>query len=190
VALERALLDDARTPITVLRPAAIHGPGSRHPREWFFVKRIVDGRRAVPLAWEGRSRFHSSATANIAELIRVVLAAPATGILNIGDPEVLTVQEIGTAIGVVYGHDWRLVPVVGPGPRGVGANPWATPFPLELDLSRAQSLGYRPVTTYAAAAESTCRSAEVMASAGVAFPDYILKLFDYAAEDAWLAARG
>ena len=62
--------------MTVLRPGAIHGVGSRHPREWWFVKRILDGRRAVPLAWDGQSRFHASATSNIAELIRVVLAAP------------------------------------------------------------------------------------------------------------------
>ncbi|WP_428483635.1 NAD-dependent epimerase/dehydratase family protein [Rhodopila sp.] len=33
VALERHLLDDATTPVTILRPCAIHGPNSRHPRE-------------------------------------------------------------------------------------------------------------------------------------------------------------
>jgi nucleoside-diphosphate-sugar epimerase len=39
VALEHLLLDEATIPVTVLRPAAIHGPGSIHPREWWFVKR-------------------------------------------------------------------------------------------------------------------------------------------------------
>ena len=49
-ALEQALLENSRRPVTILRPCAIHGEGSRHPREWWFVKRILDGRREVPLA--------------------------------------------------------------------------------------------------------------------------------------------
>src|SRR5665213_180345 len=85
VALEGALLQGSRRTVTILRPCAIHGPGSRHPREWFFVRRILDGRRAVPLAWDGESRFHTTATANIAELVAVVLGQPATQVLNVGD---------------------------------------------------------------------------------------------------------
>ena len=41
IALERTLFDDAARPVTVLRPGPIHGPGSRAPREWWFVKRIL-----------------------------------------------------------------------------------------------------------------------------------------------------
>jgi nucleoside-diphosphate-sugar epimerase len=33
IALETTLLDHAACPVTVLRPCAIHGPGSQHPRE-------------------------------------------------------------------------------------------------------------------------------------------------------------
>jgi nucleoside-diphosphate-sugar epimerase len=70
VALERRLLDRARCPVTVLRPCAIHGPGSQHPREWWFVKRMLDGRRRIPLADRGRSGFHTTSVANLAELVR------------------------------------------------------------------------------------------------------------------------
>lgn len=65
VALERRLLDAARRPVTILRPCAIHGPWSTHPREWWFVKRILDKRATIPLAYRGESRFHTSAVANM-----------------------------------------------------------------------------------------------------------------------------
>lgn len=86
VALERVLLDEATVPVTVPRPAAVYGLGSIHPREWWFVKRILDGRQVMPLAYEGRSRFHTSSVLNIAELIRIALDKSATRILKIADP--------------------------------------------------------------------------------------------------------
>jgi nucleoside-diphosphate-sugar epimerase len=186
IALEQALLRGASRPVTILRPCAIHGPGSRHPREWFFVRRIRDGRRVVPLAFSGASRFHTTATTNIAELVRVALEAPATRILNIADPEAPTVSEIGQTIAQVYGHDLEIVPFEGPPQRGVGASPWSTPRPIVVSVARAEATGYRPVTAYENAVGAACRSAEAMAAQGVAFPDYIGGMFDYQAEDDWL----
>lgn len=187
--LERLLLDGACTPITILRPCAIHGPGSRHPREWFFVKRILDGRRSVPLAWNGQSRFHTSATANIAELIAVCLATPATRVLNAADPEALTISAIAQAIADVYAYELTLVPFEGPPVGGVGAHPWCLPKPLIVDMRRALALGYRPVTDYRQSVGAACRSAEAGAASGVMFPEYITAMLDYPAEDAFLAAR-
>src|SRR6267142_1422787 len=46
--LDEALLDGP-LPATIVRPCAIHGPGSELPRELFFVKRVLDGRRKVVL---------------------------------------------------------------------------------------------------------------------------------------------
>ncbi|MHB8528335.1 MAG: Rossmann-fold NAD(P)-binding domain-containing protein [Caulobacteraceae bacterium] len=189
VALEQGLLQNARAPVILLRPGAIHGAGSRHPREWWFVKRILDDRGFAPLAYRGQSRFHTSAARNIAELIRVALAAPAIGILNAADPAALSVREIGRTIAGVYGADLTLVEVDGPPNGGVGATPWSIPRPLVLDMGRAVALGYRPVATYEEAAPEACRAAEAAARAGVAFPDYITAMFDYAAEDAWRAAK-
>ncbi len=188
VALEQALLQGATRPVTILRPGAIYGPGSTHPREWFFVKRMLDGRRVVPLAWSGASRFHTSATANIAELVRVVLDRPGTRVLNAVDPDALTAIEIGTAIAASYAYEWRLHPVDGPPIGGVGGHPWAIPRPIVMDMTRAAALGYRPVARYEEAVGDACRSIEMLAAAGAAFPDYILKLFNYAAEDAFLQA--
>jgi hypothetical protein len=41
---------------------------NEQPREWWFIKCILDGQPAIPLA--GRSRFHTSSALNIAELTR------------------------------------------------------------------------------------------------------------------------
>ncbi len=189
IALEQTLLQRARRPVTILRPGAIYGPGSRHPREWWFVKRILDGRRRMPLAYNGESRFQQSATGNIAQLIRVALdaAVDAPGdarILNAGDPQALTVKEIGEAIAAAYGAELTFDLIPGPPKRGLGATPWSIAGPIVLDMTRAAALGYRPATTYAEAVGEACRSAEAAAKAGVAFPDYINALFDYVAEDA------
>jgi len=54
-ALELRLLDNAHRPVTIVRPCAIHGPYSSHPREWWFVKRMLDRREVIPLAYRCQS---------------------------------------------------------------------------------------------------------------------------------------
>ena len=56
--MEQHLLDESAALVTVLRPCAIHGLGSRHPREWWFVKRILDRRPDHTSGVWGTSRFH------------------------------------------------------------------------------------------------------------------------------------
>lgn len=185
-ALEQTLLQQAARPVTILRPFAIHGPGSTHPREWWFVERILDGRERIPLAWRGESRFHTSATCNIAELIAVALATPGTRVLNAADPQASSVIEIGRTIAGFYGAAPEFVLMDGGPKDAVGATPWSVRRPMIADMSRAEALGYRPVATYAQAAAAACRSAEAMAAAGVAFVPYLQAMFDYAAEDAFL----
>ena len=108
-ALERLLLDEAVVPLTILRPAAVSGIGSTHPREWWFVKRMRDARRIIPLGYGGKSRFHTSSVANIAALVRVVAGSRDKRILNIADPEALPVKESAAAIASAYGFSGRFV---------------------------------------------------------------------------------
>jgi len=194
VALEQTLLDKASIPVTVLRPGAVYGIGSRHPREWWFLKRALDGRKSVPLAYEGLSRFHASSSKNIAELARLAAERSFHGILNAGDPECLTVFEIGETIADAVGHQWRLVPI----PHGrerdsVGMTPWSVPKPFVLDMRAAAALGYHAVTTYQGQMPSYCAWLSAQARAQPwrqAFP--ILArypasdLFDYVAEDEFM----
>jgi nucleoside-diphosphate-sugar epimerase len=191
VAMERRLLDHARVPATVLRPCAVHGPWSRHPREWWFVKRLLDGRRRIPLAHAGRSRFQTTATANIAALVVAAARGQAGGIYNAADPDSPDVEEIATAIMTTLGIDAELLPV-GAGDRSLlGRTPWSIPAPFLLSDASARSIGYRPVGSYADTVVPAVHWLARLPTSGwgTRFPDlarYPWPLFDYAAEDAAL----
>ena len=193
IALEHRLLDSASIPVTVLRPCAIHGLHSRHPREWWFVKRILDRRPAIPLAYRGTSRFHTSAVANIAALAHVAAEMPGRRVLNIVDPDPPTVADIAALITRHLGYTGRIVEVDDPSyPPLVGRTPWSVPRPFVIDGSAALSLGYSPATTFADAIGMTC---DWLAGAGnenwreryPVFAFYPQEPFDYAAEDAFFS---
>jgi nucleoside-diphosphate-sugar epimerase len=194
-ALERRLLDGARRPVTVLRPCAIYGPCTKHPREWWFVKRALDGREAIPLAYGGASRFHTSSVHNIAALMRATTLKAATQVLNAVDPYAPSVAEIGTAILDRLGSKAELVLVSDPTfPPRIGATPWSVPRPFVLSDQASRAAGYVPVTTYHDAIGELCEWL-VQAAEGrdwrEAFPGlaaYPWNLFDYEAEDAFLAS--
>jgi nucleoside-diphosphate-sugar epimerase len=145
IALEHTLFDDAATPVTILRPGPIHGPGSRAPREWWFVKRILDGRKVIPLAYRGTSRFHTTSVANIAALTRVVIEAPANRVLNVADPSAPSVAEIAASVAQHMGYEGGIVEVPGEDyPAVLGRTPYSVPRPFILDLRAAGELGYSP----------------------------------------------
>ncbi|MEU3890507.1 NAD(P)-dependent oxidoreductase [Streptomyces sp. NPDC029041] len=197
VALERELLAAAdRLPTTVLRPGAVHGPYSPLPRELYFVKRNLDGRRRRVLAFRGESVFHTSAARNIAELIRLAAARPGSRVLNACDPRPPAVSEIGAAVDAVMGVETDTVLLDGPAQTSVGRTPWSAELPVLCDMSAAErELGYRPVLAYPDSLPETVewltrRLSEqdwqaAFPTLARAYPD----LFDYAAEDAWFAAR-
>jgi nucleoside-diphosphate-sugar epimerase len=197
-AVEQALLERSPVPATVIRPCAIYGRGDRQAREWHFVKRALDGRDTVVLAYNGASRFHTTASKNLAELIRCCAERPGTRALNCGDPDPPTLLEISRAIAAAIDHEWTEVVLPG-GPDGtVGQTPWSVPdsHPFVVDMSAAESeVGYRPVTAYADGVRAACEWLteatrgkdwrEVLPS----HARYYGELFDYDAEDAALRAR-
>ncbi|NEC88301.1 NAD(P)-dependent oxidoreductase [Streptomyces sp. SID12501] len=183
-----------RLPATLLRAGAIHGPYGRTPRELYFVKRNLDGRRRRVLAYGGGSRFHPASVHNIAELIRLAAARPGSRVLNAVDAEAPTVAEIAAVIDAVMGVEVENVLVDGPPPAPtVGDTPWSTPVPVVCDMSAAErELGYRPVVTYAQRLPETVAWIEGRLAGRdwrEAYPrmyETYGDLFDYAAEDAWL----
>lgn len=194
-ALERALLALPGLPVTILRPGAIHGPGSPALREWFFIKRALDGRLRVPLAFEGGSRFSTSATVNIAELVRLAAEQPGRRVLNAVDEPVASALEIGQAVFAHLGHEAEFELLAGPAVDGVGAHPWAVPRPVVLSMQAAHDeLGYRPLGSH----RSTIGPAidwmlEAVAAADwrERFPALVTRYgaadwFDYDAEDSLL----
>jgi nucleoside-diphosphate-sugar epimerase len=153
-AMERALLAVDDLPVTILRPGAIHGPGSPALREWYFIKRALDGRRRVPLIDRGESRFATSATAVIAELVRLAGEHPGRRVLNAVDEPAPTVLEIGQAVFAHLGHsaEFDLLPRGAGGPEsGVGQTPWSVPVPVVLSMQAArEQLGYVPLGSHRA----------------------------------------
>lgn len=195
-AIEQTLLGQDELPATLIRAGAIHGPYSSWAREWHFVKRILDGRRAIVLAYRGRSRFHPISVHNLAELIWLAAERPGRRVLNAGDPGPPTVLEISRSVAGVLGHEWAEVLIDEP-VEGVGETLWSVPHPIVLDMTEAElELRYRPVTTYEKATPETVEWLveatkerpweEVMPRAA----DYMQHSFDYAAEDAFLRGLG
>ena len=191
-AVELTLLDSRELRATIVRPGAVHGPYARQAREWYFVKRALDGRRVVVLAHRGASRFHTTSVANLAELIRLAAERPGRRVFNCGDPRPPTALEIGRAVGAAMAHEWTEVLLPGEEQGGVGDHPWNVSHPFVLDMVEAEiELGYRPVTSYPRAVRATVDWLveatrdrpweEVLADASRMAP-----LFDYEAEDAHL----
>jgi len=202
-ALERRLLAlGGELPVTLLRAGAVHGPHCRTPRELYFLKRRLDGRRVRVLAYGGTSRFQPVHVDNLAELVRLAAQRPGSRVLNAADPAAPTVARIAELTDRAL--DWECETVLLPGPPPeaeptVGRTPWSLPQPLVLDMAAAErELGYRPVTDYE---RSLPRTLEWLAGQlhardwREAFPDMAASyepfggLFDYAAEDRWLARR-
>ena len=191
-AIELALLEQDALPATLIRAGAIHGPWSTWAREWYFVKRVLDGRRAIVLAYRGASRFHPISVHNLAELIWLAAERPGRRVLNAGDPEPPTVVEIARAVAANLEHDWAEVLIDEP-VGNVGETVWSTPHPVVLDMTDAEfELGYRPVTTYEQAIPETLAWL-VEATRGREWREVLpttAKImessFDYAAEDAFI----
>lgn len=196
VAIEQALLAQDDLPATVLRPGAIHGPWSTWAREWFFVKRALDRREAIVLAYLGESRFHPTSVHNLAELIWLAAERPGRRVLNAGDPSPPTVLEISRLVAAALEHRWAEVLIDEP-VGVVGETVWSTPHPVVLDMAEAEfELAYRPVTSYE---RSVPETVEWLVAATKESPwpevlphtaEYMSASFDYAAEDAFLRALG
>ncbi|HEX5403332.1 MAG TPA: NAD-dependent epimerase/dehydratase family protein [Pseudonocardiaceae bacterium] len=177
VAAEQVLLDSGM-PVTVLRPSRVHGPGATRPREWFFVKRVLDRRPTLLLA-RAADVVHTTATSNIAALVEAVAARPGRRILNSADPDAPDALQISRAIAGRLGHTWREV-LLPDGP--LGRHPWLAEHPVVLDMSAAIALGYRPAGDFAT---TVADEIDWLVSTGQVpgMDEY----FDYAAEDAYLA---
>jgi nucleoside-diphosphate-sugar epimerase len=209
VAAEQVLLDSG-SPVTVLRPSKVHGPGSRQPREWMFVKRVLDRRPVLFLAHRGAGVDHPTAAANVAALIELAARRPGRRILNAADPDAPSALEMSRVIARHLGHTWEEVLLddqqappgqparahPAPGRPTLGRHPWDTPHPIVLDMAAAARLGYTPDGDYAAtvatevdwliAAAHGGEDADLVPGPG---DEYFAPLLDYRSEDRWLAAQ-
>jgi nucleoside-diphosphate-sugar epimerase len=195
VALEQALLSSGMA-VSILRPCAVYGLQSSHPREWWLIKRALDRRRAIPVAYEGRSVFHTSSAYGVAQLAALCLERPEPRVLNVGDDDAPSVLQIAAAISRTTGLDLPLSPFAGApvGPSHVGSTPWSSEHRFVLDTARARSLGWDG-GSYRNHVADVCEWVLGVARAGdwrarfTGFASYGYDPFDYAAEDDLLASR-
>ncbi len=195
VAAEQLLLASGR-PVTVLRPSKIHGPGARRPREWIFVKRVLDRRPAVFLARRGAGIDHTTAAANIAALIEVVAATPGRRILNCADPDAPSALEISRTVARQLDHVWDEVLLDDEAHDALGRHPWDVPHPIVLDMTAAIALGYTPAGDYATTVAdevewlvSAARGGEGAEHLPGLDDPFFGPMLQYSAEDVYLAAR-
>src|SRR3954451_23629620 len=194
VAAEQVLLDSG-LPVSVLRPSKVHGRGAARPREWVFVKRVLDERPAVILAHRGAGVDHTTAAVNLAALVEVVADQPKARILNSADPDAPSGLQIARSIARALDHEWQEVLLDGDPIGTVGVYPWDAAHPIVLDTSAALELGYTPVGTFAATVVDTvewlvesARGGPDAARLPAADDEFFAELFDYAAEDRYLAS--
>ena len=191
VAAEQVLLESG-APVTVLRPSKVHGVGGTRPREWVFVKRVLDRRPAVVLAGRGAGVDHTTAAANIAALVEVAAAHPGRRVLNSADPDAPSGVEIARTVARQLGYAWEEVLLDDGVDATLGRHPWDGRPPIVLDTSAAIELGYVPVGDYAATVAAELDWLVEAARGGLALEldDAFFRPFlDYAAEDRFLAAR-
>lgn len=192
VAAEQVLLDHG-APVTVLRPSKVHGVGIGRPREWFVVRRALDGRERVLLADHGRGVDHTTAASGMASLVRLVADAPDRRILNVADETAPDVLEIVRTLAGLADHRFDEVLLDQDAPAFVGTTPWSSPAPFVLDTTAARALGWQP-PRYADAVRPTVEwlletAHAVPAGSDVPWADdpFWDRMFDYGPEDAALA---
>jgi nucleoside-diphosphate-sugar epimerase len=195
VAAEQVLLASGGL-VTVLRPSKIHGSGAAPPREWIFVKRVLDRRPTLLLAHRGAGVDHTTAATNIAALIEAVAATPGRRILNSADPDAPSALEISRTIARHLDHVWEEVLLDDGADEALGRHPWDAPHPIVLDTSAAAALGYTPAGNYAATVVdevdwlvSAARGGEGAETLPGLDHPLLGPMLDYAAEDRYLAVK-
>ncbi|RPE82492.1 MULTISPECIES: NAD-dependent epimerase/dehydratase family protein [unclassified Curtobacterium] len=192
VASEQVLLDHG-APVTVLRPSKVYGIGIGRPREWFVVRRVLDGRERILLADHGRGVDHTTAASGIGSLVRLVADAPDRRILNVADDSAPTALEIVRTIAGHLDHRFDEVLLDADAPAFVGTTPWSSPSPFVLDTTAARTLGWQPPTFATAVLPEldwlveTAQSTPADGDVPWADDPFWERMFDYGPEDAALA---
>ncbi|AWW75863.1 hypothetical protein CD351_11882 [Erythrobacter sp. KY5] len=190
VRMENKALDLFGNRATILRPCALFGKYSRHPRELWFVKRLLDGRSRIPLAFGGRSQFSTTSSFCLGSNAQKMAADGAGGVFNMADDPARTVAEIGRVLAEWLGYQAEFHLMDGPPQGSVGRTPWSVPEPFVVSNAKADKAAY------------FCVASELLSSAQwlidlnpadwrEAFPQlaaYPWDMFDYEAEDRFFAS--
>ena len=177
-------------PISILRASRIHGAGGSLPREWFVVKRLLDGRKRIPLAHRGRTGNHPTAAVNLAKLVAICAQRPGARVLNAADPDLPTAADAVTAIASACRCPVEMVGLDDDAPHELGWTPWESWPPFFLDTSAAVQLGYQPMGGYADTVTAVVQDVLELSSerqTRLGDDPYFRGRFDYTIDDAAFA---
>jgi nucleoside-diphosphate-sugar epimerase len=167
-------------PAVVLRYPAVYGPGAL--REWYWVKRILDGRPRIALPDAGLSVMHRGFAGNVAHAVALALESARPGtVYNVGDEATYTARRITHLIAEIMGHSWEAISV--PASAWPHGTPYSTPNHLLYDISRIRAdLGYRDLVPPEEALRLTVEHLAANPP-DTMLPHLSPQAFDYAAED-------
>lgn len=148
-------------PATILRFPAIYGPGQDTGlfREWFIVKRIIDGEFQVPLPDGARTYFHHGFTENLAHAVVLTIEKyqQADKVYNVADEQVFTTRQLFELAEEIFDVEftYHSIPfeeytqVIENNPYGINSN-------LLLDIKKIkEDLGYKDLVNSREAMERT-----------------------------------
>ncbi|MCL6650143.1 MAG: hypothetical protein K6U89_17670, partial [Chloroflexi bacterium] len=180
--------------LTILRYPALYGPGDTTPREWYYVRQVLDRRPVVIAPNGGQSLFSRGYLENMSHAVALAVEAPPVHhrVCNVADTGQFTVRQIIDAVAAILDHRWEVIDL----PDGLlpphrpsqalpyGIDPYHIQPHLLLDTTRLRAeLGYADVVSPAAALEATVRWLAGRPDAVLAAPP-----LDYAAIDAAIDA--
>lgn len=188
ILVERVVMGDADLSGTVLRLPMVYGPNDYMRRMFPYLKRMQDGRAAIPLeegmaSWRWTMGYVEDVAAAIA--LSVTEERAAGRVYNVGEEDPLTHADWVRSIGEAVGWEGEVVPLL----REVMPTPGMEDAGWEQDLVTdtgriRRDLGFRESVSRE---EAIRRTAEWEAANP---PEKTEEVFDYAAEDAALARAG
>ena len=178
--------ETGQLPTTVLRYPAIYGPGPS--REWYWVKRILDGRLRIALPDGGLNLQHRGFAGNLAHAVALALdKGQPSRIYNVGDEAVYSVRQITDMIADIIGHSWEVTSV--PATAWPYGTPYSLPSHLVYDLSKIKGeLAYRDIVAPEDALRLTVEALVANPPEGVPF--LWPQAFSYGDEDAAIERFG
>lgn len=154
--------------VTTLRWPALYGPRDTTPREWYYVRQALDGRRQITIPEGGQALFPRGYFENMGHSLALVVdhLEDSGSVYNAADLAALTVRQIVETIGQIMDHSWEIISVprrmMPPAPRSqllpYSCDPYDVEPHLLYDLTKIRSeLGYRDLVPITTAMEKTVK---------------------------------
>lgn len=130
-------------PMTILRLPAVYGPYDYQAREWYFIRRLFDGRRQMLLPDGGLGVNHREYAGNIADQLAFLLRRPASvgQTYNSGHRHYQTYRELVQMAAEIMGVELELYSLP------TKEMPWsiqlAEPGANTVSTAKLEGLGYR-----------------------------------------------